>query len=144
MHSSLARTDFAQSCIQCPKVIDIAQFGPVQPSPSRTPSPHPHSGTEGPRSWLSPASLTTAVEDAVPVAAHTVCHLVGKGGGTTRLIEDICSVIVAVGDRGDGEAYIALFGPEQRMDAARVIVEAVARGAWSLPHCLKEHGCPIG
>ena len=113
-------------------------------SPSRAPSPHPHTGTEGPWGWLSPAGLTTAVEDAVPVATHAVRHLVGKGGGTARLIEEICGVIVGVGDRGDGEAYVALFGPEQRVDAARAIVEAVARGAWSLPHRLKEHGYPIG
>ena len=78
------------------------------------------------------------------MAAHAVRHLMGKGGGTARLIEDICGVIVGVGDRGDGEAYVALFGPQQRVNAARAIVEAVVRGAWSLPHRLKEHGFPIG
>ena len=78
------------------------------------------------------------------MATHAVRHLVGKGGGTARLIEEICGVIVGVGDRGDGEAYVALFGPEQRVDAARAIVEAVARGAWSLPPRLKKHGYPIG
>ena len=78
------------------------------------------------------------------MAAHAVRHLVGKGGHTARIIEEICGVIVGVGDRGDGEAYVRLFGPEKRVDAARAIVEAVARGAWSLPHRLKEHGYPIG
>ena len=84
------------------------------------------------------------MEDAVQVAAYAVRHMVGKGGGTTRLIKDISNIIVRVDDRGDGEAYVVLFGPEQRVDAARAIVEAVARGVWSLPHRLKEHGFPIG
>ena len=114
-------------------------------SPSRAPSPYPQTGTEGPWGWLLPAGLASAVEDAVPVAADGVRHLVGKGGNTARLIEDICGVIVGVGDRGDGEAYVTLFGPARRVDAARVLVDAVARGgAWSLPHRLKEHGYPIG
>ena len=49
-------------------------------SPSRSPSPHPSTGTKGPWGWLSPAGLTTAEEDVFPVAAHAVRHLVGKGG----------------------------------------------------------------
>ena len=114
-------------------------------SPSRAPSPYPQTGTEGPWGWLSPAGLTSAVEDSVPVAADAVRHLVGKGGNTARLIEDICGVIVGVGDRGDGEAYVTLFGPERHVNAAMAIVDAVSRGgAWSLPHRLKEHGYPIG
>ena len=85
------------------------------------------------------------MEDAVPVAADAVQHLVGKGGNTVRLIEEICGVIVGVGDRGDGEAYVMLFGPEWRVEAARVLVDAVSRvGAWSLPHRLKQYGYPIG
>ena len=114
-------------------------------SPSRAPSPYPQTGTEGPWGWLSPAGLASAVEDSVPVAADAVRHLVGKGGHTARLIEDICGVIVGVGDRGDGEAYVTLFGPERRVNAAMAIVDAVSRGgAWSLPHRLKKHGYPIG
>ena len=46
------------------------------------------------------------------MATHVVHHLVAKGSGTTRLIEDICSIIVGVGDRGEGEAYVPLFEPE--------------------------------
>ena len=61
------------------------------------------------------------VADAVP-------YVVGKGGYTARLIEDITGVIVGVGDRGDGEGYVMLFGPERRVDAALVIVKAVAGG----------------
>lgn len=51
-----------------------------------------------------------AVEDAVPVLADIVRHLVGKGGKSARLIEDICDAIVGVGDYGDGEAFVTLFG----------------------------------
>ena len=71
-------------------------------------------------------------------------HLVGKGGNTAWLIEDICGVIVAMGDRGDGEEYVVLFGPEQRVDAAQAVVEEVARGAWSFSRRLKERKFPIG
>ena len=68
------------------------------------------------------------MEDSDPVAANAVPHVVGKGGHTARLIEDISGVIVGVGDGGDREAYVTLFGLERRVDAARVIVAAVAGG----------------
>ena len=113
-------------------------------SPSRAPSPHPQAPTEDPWGWLSPAGLASAVEDSIPVAADAVPHVVGKGGHTARLIEEITGVIVGVGDRGDGEAYVTLFGPERRVDAALAIVKAVAGGAWSLPRRLKERGFPMG
>ena len=60
-------------------------------------------------------------------------HLVGKGGNTARLIEEITGVIVGVGDRGDREAYVTLFGPERRVEAARVLVDAVSRGGGLVP-----------
>ena len=115
-------------------------------SPSQAPSTYPQTGTEGPWGCLSPAGLASAMEDSVPVAADAVQHLVGKGGHTIRLIEDICGVIVGVGNSGNSEAYVTLFGPERHVNAAMAIVDAVSRGggAWSLPHRLKEHGHPIG
>ena len=78
------------------------------------------------------------------MAADVVPHVVGKGGHTARLIEEITGVIVGVGDRGDGEAYVTLFGPEWRVDAAMAIVQVVEGGAWSLPCHLKEHGFLVG
>ena len=66
------------------------------------------------------------------MAANTVPHVVGKGGHTARLIEEITGVIVGVGERGDGEAYVTLFGPERHVDAAIAIVRAVA-GGWLGP-----------
>ena len=62
------------------------------------------------------------------MAANAVPHVVGKGGHTAWLIEDITGVIVGVGDRGDGEAYVTLFGPERRVNIAIAIVRAVAGG----------------
>ena len=97
-------------------------------SPSRAPHPHPHTWTEGPWGWLLLAGLALAVDNAVIVAANAVRHLVGKGGNTAWLIEEICGIIVGVGDRGDGEAYVTLFGPERHVEAARVLVDAVSRG----------------
>ena len=116
----------------------------VGASPSRAPSPHPQAPTEDPWGWLSPAGLASAVEDSIPVAADAVPHVVGKGRHTARLIEEITGVIVGVGDRGDGEAYVTLFGPEWRVDVALAIVKAVAGGARSLPRRLKERGFPMG
>ena len=113
-------------------------------SPSRAPSPHPQAPTEDPWGWLSPAGLASAMEDSIPVAADAVPHVVGKGRHTARLIEEITGVIVGVGDSGDGEAYVTLFGPERRVDAAIAIVRMVAGGAWFLPCRLKECGFPMG
>lgn len=59
-----------------------------------------------------------AMEGAVPMAANAVRHLVGKGSGIARLIEEIAGVIVAVADRGDSETYVALVGPERHVNAA--------------------------
>ena len=97
-------------------------------SPSRAPSPHPQAPTEDPWGWLSLAGLASAMEDSIPVAADAVPHVVGKGGHTAQLIEEITGVIVGVGDRGDREAYVMLFGPERRVDAAMVIVRVVVVG----------------
>ena len=79
-----------------------------------------------------PAGLTSAMEDSVPVAVDAVPRMVGKGGHTAQLIEEITGVIIGVGDWGDGEAYVTLFGPERRVDTAATIVRAVAGWAWSL------------
>ena len=80
--------------------------------------PSPFPPTEDQQGWLSPAGLATAVDDSIPVAANTMQHMVGKGGHTTRLIEDISGVIVGVGDRGNGEVTNALFGPKRHVDVA--------------------------
>ena len=113
-------------------------------SPSQTVPPHPQSGNDDPWGWLSPAGLAAAEEVTFPVAAHAVRHLVGKSGTTARLIEDICGIILGVCDAGDGTASVTLFGPDKHLEAARVIVEAMETGAWSLPRRLKERGFRIG
>ena len=130
--------------LEIPVVLVSRLLSNVGALPSRGPSSHPQAPTEDPWGWLLPAGLASAVEDSVPVAADTVPHVVGKGGHTAQLIEDITGVIVGVSDRGDGEAYVMLFGPEWHVDAARAIVVAVARGAWFLPCRLKERGFPMG
>ena len=91
-----------------------------------------------------PSGLEAAEVDAVPVAAHAVQHIVSKGGTTARLIESICGIIVGVSDEGDGTALVTLFGPGKRIEAAQVIIEAMEKGAWSLPRRLKEQGFHIG
>ena len=113
-------------------------------SPSQTVPPHPQSGNDDPWGWLSPAGLAAAEAVTFPVAAHAVRHLVGKSGTTARLIEDICGIIFGVCDAGDGTASVTLFGPDKHLEAARVIVEAMETGAWSLPRRLKERGFRIG
>ena len=95
-------------------------------------SPHSQAPTDDPWGWFLPAGLASAVEDSVPVAADAVRHLVGKGWNTARLIEEICGVIVGVGDRGDDEAHVTLFGPERHVEAARVLVDAVSGGGAGL------------
>ena len=93
-----------------------------------SPLPPPQAPTEDPWGWLSPAGLASTVEDSVPVSTNAVPQVVGKGGHTVRLIEEITGVIVGVGDRGDGEAYIMLFGLERRVNAAMAIARAVVGG----------------
>ena len=130
--------------LEIPEALVLRLLSNAGASSSRAPSSHPQAPTEDPWGWLSPVGLASAVEDSVPMAANTVPHVVGKGGHTARLIEKISGVIVGVGDKGDGEAYVTLFGPERRVDTAMAIVRAVAGGAWSLPRHLKECGFPMG
>ena len=78
------------------------------------------------------------------MAADAVPHVVGKSRHTARLIKDFSGVMVGVGDRGNGEAYVTLFGPKRRVDAAGATVAVVARGLWSFPRRLKERGFPMG
>ena len=68
-----------------------------------------------------------AMEDAIPMVAHTVRHLVGKGKTVAQLIEDVCDIIVGVGDQGDGEAYVALLDWHG--------VEMLPRRLWKLEMC---------
>ena len=114
---------------------------PRIPGPS---PPHPQAPTKDPWGWLSPAGLASAVADFIPVVADVVPHVVGKGGHTARLIKEISGVIVGVGNRGDGDAYVMLLGPKWRVDAAMAIVAVVVEGAWSLPRHLKQCGFPMG
>lgn len=58
---------------------------------------HPLTKNDDPWSWLSPTGLPAAMEDAVPVVADAVHHLVGYGGKTARLINDIYGVVAGVG-----------------------------------------------
>ena len=55
--------------LEIPAALVLHLLSNARASPSWAPSPHPHTGTEGPWGWLSPAGLATAVEDAVPVAS---------------------------------------------------------------------------
>lgn len=84
----------------------------------------PNPPTENKDQW---SELSLA--DAVPVVTDAVPTLVGNGGKTTHLIEGFRLVIVGMGDRGDGEASVMLFGPDQHVNAAWEVVEVVAKGA---------------
>ena len=69
--------------LEIPAALVLCLLSNTSTSPSRAPSSHPPTGTEGPWGWLSPVGLTIALKDANPVATGVVCYLVGKGGGTT-------------------------------------------------------------
>ena len=112
--------------IPAPLVPRLLSNAAASPSHLPSPTPRPKLRTRGvdfrrlaSRPWRMPSK----------VVAHAVRHLVGKGGTTARLIEDISGVIVGVADQRDEEAFVMLFGPKRRVDAARAIVEAMVNGA---------------
>ena len=110
-------------------------------SPSATAPPTPPKSVADVWEWLTPVGLAQAQSTAVPVPKEVVPHLVGKGGATIRMIEDIIGVIVGVMDGQDGQASISLVGPQQKVAAARQLIQAAAGGgAWSLLHRIKDRG----
>ena len=110
-------------------------------SPSATALPTPPKSVADVWEWLTPVGLAQAQSTAVPVPKEVVPHLVGKGGATIRMIEDIIGVIVGVMDGHDGQASISLVGPQQKVAAARQLIQAAAGGgAWSLLHRIKDRG----
>ena len=62
----------------------------------------------------------------------SVPHLVGRGGRTIELIENLLGIIVGVGDGGEGEARVTLWGPRDRLDGGRQVIDCVVRGGRSL------------
>ena len=95
------------------------------PTPSQTPGDQHWA-------WLTPAGLGAAVSRAFALPRHAVPHVVGRGGSLIRQIESILGLIVGVVDGGEGESTVTVFGPEERVDWARPVIECVARGGRSI------------
>ena len=49
-----------------------------------------------------------------------------------REIEELLGLIVGVVDGGDGGSTLTVFGPEERVDWARPVIECVAGGGRSI------------
>ena len=91
--------------------------------------------------WLTPVGLAQAKSLAVQVPKRAVSHLVGKGGATIRMIEEVIGVVIGIIDGQDGQASVSLVGPQHRVAAAQSIIQAViGGGAWSLLHRIKDRG----
>ena len=91
--------------------------------------------------WLTPSGLAQAQSATVPLPPKAVPHLVGKGGATIRMIENLIGVIIGVIDGHDGQASVSLVGPQHSIDAARPLIQAVAGGgAWSLLRRIHDRG----
>ena len=95
------------------------------PTPSQTPGDQHWA-------WLTPAGLGAAVSRAFALPRHAVPHVVGRGGSLIRQIESILGLIVGVVDGGEGGSTVTVFGPEERVDWARPVIECVARGGRSI------------
>ena len=110
-------------------------------SPSETPQNIPELSKKDVWAWLTPLGLAQAQSAVVPVPKRVVPHLVGKGGATIRMIEELIGTIIGVTDGDDGLASISITGPQQRVTAARAMIQAAAGGgAWSLFHRIKDRG----
>ena len=95
-------------------------------------------------SWLTPSGLALAESATISLPRKRIPHLVGKGGTTIRMIEDIIGVIIRVTDCDDGQACVSIVGPEHRIAAARPVIQSVARGARSLLHRISKRGQLFG
>ena len=118
-------------------LVDRLQSG-VGASPSTPAAPTPQANDQDCWDWLTPSGLAQAESATVPLPRKVIPHLVGKGGNTIRLIEDTIGVIIGVMEGQEGQASVSLVGPAHRIATARPIIQAVAGGAWSLLHRIKE------
>ena len=110
-------------------------------SPSPTALPTSQTSVSNVWEWLTPVGLAQAESIAVPVPKGAVPHLVGKGGATIRRIEELIGIIIGVMDGQDGQATVSLVGPQQRVAAARSLIQAAAGGgAWSLLRRIQDRG----
>ena len=104
----------------------------TSPRPASPPrQPGPADGAD-PWAWLTPAGLGAAELTELQVPRSSVPHLVGRGGRTIELIENVLGLIVGVGDGGDGQARVTLWGPKDRLDGGKQVVDCVVQGGRSL------------
>ena len=82
--------------------------------------------------WLSPSGLGSAVSRAHAIPKRAVPHLVGRGGSMIRKIEEILGLIVGVVDGRDGTASVTVFGPRERVDLAKPVIQCVSEGGRSI------------
>ena len=87
--------------------------------------------------WLSPSGLGSAISRAHAIPKRAMPHLVGRGGSIIRQIEDILGLIVGVVDGRDGTASVTVFGPRERVDLAKPIIQCVSEGGRSILTRLK-------
>ena len=118
-------------------LVDRLQSG-VGASPYKPTAPTPQAHDQDCWDWLTPSGLAQAESATVPLPRKVIPHLVGKGGNTIRMIEDTIGVIIGVMEGQEGQANVSLVGPAHRIATARPIIQAVAGGAWSLLHRIKE------
>ena len=103
----------------------------TSPRPSSPPCQTGGAGA-GPWDWLTPAGLGAVEHAELKVPRSSVPHLVGRGGRTIEIIENLFGIIVGVGDRGDGEARVTMWGPQDRLDGGKHVVDCVVQGGRSL------------
>ena len=104
--------------------------GEASPSPRCAKSPGPNKKRW---EWLSPRGLAEAATTELEVARASVPHLVGRGGRTVADLEETLGIIIGIADsQNENRALVTLIGPKDRLQAAKHVVEATAKGASSL------------
>ena len=98
-------------------------------SPPPTPSPTPG---DQQWAWLTPTGLGAAVLRAFALPRHVVPYVVGRGRSLIHQIESIWGLIVGVVDGSEGGSTVIVFGPAERADWARPVIECAARGGRSI------------
>ena len=105
--------------------------GAATPSP-RCVTPHTDPGVWG---WVTPDGLSQATTAALQVPQPAVPHLVGRGGGVVRRLEEKLGIIIGINDSKMGKkgmATLTLCGPGPRVDFAKPIAMMIAKGMRSI------------
>ena len=82
--------------------------------------------------WLSPGGFSSAGMVEVQLPRPSIAHVIGKGGGKIRRLEEHFGVCIGIYDRTEDEATVSVIGPSMQLEFVLFLIRGLAQGASSI------------